>query len=691
VGFNGAGNSLTISNGGKVENTTGTIGSSSTSSNNSVLVTGTNSLWTNSSTLGVGNAGGGTLTVANGGSVAASGITFAANAGSTGTLNIGRFGTKDTAGTITADTIAFGSGIGAINFNQSDNTTISAAISGSGSVNQLGNGTTTLSGSNSYTGKTMISAGTLLFSNANSLYGGSNDSWTAANIIVASNATAAFGVGGASSFTTSNITTLLGNLTAVTDNGLQAGSAIGFDTTAGAFTLTNNVADSAGTGGGALGLSKLGTGTLTLTGSNSYSGNTTINAGTLAISNSYALGSGTVTFASNNTSLMALDNLNVANNIALATNGIIDSGSNTVTVSGGISGSGAVTKLGEGNLNITGDVGVGKILINQGAVTLGKTGTLTVSPVIEFGSNNATLTVASDANASFVNSLVSTSIGNGFIKAIGRSLVKGDSSGFSGTFNVSGNLRFGDGATAGAANSLGSATVSLADTGSLTFDLANSNSLTSFAGTLSGGGLLMQIGTFLALTGDSSAFTGNTLVDTNSSLSLGTTGTLLGSAVTVNDGGTLLLGGITNQVSNLTLVNSTLYLGAGESRASQTITSLTLTGQSAIDFSELRGSSSLKISSFTMSSGSSLNVFNYSGGTTSLVASGSGFTDLQHVNFYAGSTVDSAFLGQATLFGTDIVPVPESSVIVAGFMMLALLFWGWLGIRAQGVVTDRSA
>jgi T5SS/PEP-CTERM-associated repeat protein/autotransporter-associated beta strand protein len=165
VGLNGAGNSLTISNGGKVENTTGTIGSSSTSSNNSVLVTGTNSLWTNSSTLGVGNAGGGTLTVANGGNVAASGITFAANAGSTGTLNIGRFGTNDTAGTINAATIAFGSGTGAINFNQSDSTTISAAISGSGSVNQLGNGTTTLSGANTYSGTTTVNAGTFLANN----------------------------------------------------------------------------------------------------------------------------------------------------------------------------------------------------------------------------------------------------------------------------------------------------------------------------------------------------------------------------------------------------------------------------------------------------------------------------------------------------------------------------------------------
>ena len=59
-------------------------------------------------------------------------------------------------------TIAFGDGTGAINFNQSDATTISAAISGAGTVNQLCAGTTTLSGSNSYTGATSVAAGTLL-------------------------------------------------------------------------------------------------------------------------------------------------------------------------------------------------------------------------------------------------------------------------------------------------------------------------------------------------------------------------------------------------------------------------------------------------------------------------------------------------------------------------------------------------
>ena len=162
VGVEGSGNNLVISNGGMVANYSANIGFDTVSSNNCVLVTGEGSLWTNAVELYVGNAGSGNnLTIANSGSVAASSITIASQTGSSGTLNIGRFGTNDSAGTITAPTITFGSGTGTINFNQTNTLTLSSDISGNGSVNQLGNGTTILSGNNSYTGTTLIRAGTV--------------------------------------------------------------------------------------------------------------------------------------------------------------------------------------------------------------------------------------------------------------------------------------------------------------------------------------------------------------------------------------------------------------------------------------------------------------------------------------------------------------------------------------------------
>jgi fibronectin-binding autotransporter adhesin len=163
IGREGRGNSLVISNGGRVQNNAGVIGDFTNSLNNSVLVTGAASTWTNSGALTIAQRGSGTLTVASGGSVASSGITIASSNTATGTLNVGRFGTNDTGGTIIAPTIAFGAGTGAINFNQSDAVTITSAISGAGTINQLGDGTTVLSGgsANTYSGTTTVSGGTL--------------------------------------------------------------------------------------------------------------------------------------------------------------------------------------------------------------------------------------------------------------------------------------------------------------------------------------------------------------------------------------------------------------------------------------------------------------------------------------------------------------------------------------------------
>lgn len=70
VGLSGSSNSLVISNGGSVTNQYGHIGHNSVSSNNSVVVTGTNSAWTNTGDLFVGNFGSSSsLVISNEGSV----------------------------------------------------------------------------------------------------------------------------------------------------------------------------------------------------------------------------------------------------------------------------------------------------------------------------------------------------------------------------------------------------------------------------------------------------------------------------------------------------------------------------------------------------------------------------------------------------------------------------------------------
>ena len=70
IGNSGAGNSLTITNSGHVENADGYIGRNESSSNNSVMVTGSGSQWINNGDLTVGNSGANNhLIIVNGGYV----------------------------------------------------------------------------------------------------------------------------------------------------------------------------------------------------------------------------------------------------------------------------------------------------------------------------------------------------------------------------------------------------------------------------------------------------------------------------------------------------------------------------------------------------------------------------------------------------------------------------------------------
>ena len=70
IGWRGASNSLTISNGGSVFNEFGALGYNTSSSNNTSVVTGNGSVWSNQTDLYVGRFGqGNTLTISNGGSV----------------------------------------------------------------------------------------------------------------------------------------------------------------------------------------------------------------------------------------------------------------------------------------------------------------------------------------------------------------------------------------------------------------------------------------------------------------------------------------------------------------------------------------------------------------------------------------------------------------------------------------------
>jgi autotransporter-associated beta strand protein len=244
-----------------------------------------------------------------------------------GTLNIGDTNatnsytlTGTTGGTLTfnnngtgASLVQVSTGLGntiSAGFTLADNLTITAsttlvsrplAISGNivetGSARNLttsGSGTVILSGANTYTGTTTVNAGILQFVNPASLYNGGTANWTASKITTGSGGTFVVSVG-ASNFTTGNVTTLLTNLgglggSVASGQGLGAGSSIGFDTSnaGGSFTVADAIKNSTGAGGGAIGLVKLGSGTLTLSGlsstaANNYTGTTLIDQDTLVL------------------------------------------------------------------------------------------------------------------------------------------------------------------------------------------------------------------------------------------------------------------------------------------------------------------------------------------------------------------------------------------------------------------------
>ncbi|MFZ5832548.1 MAG: hypothetical protein ACOY3P_20870, partial [Planctomycetota bacterium] len=98
---NGGSGTLTISGGGAVSNTSGSIGSPA-GSIGSVTVNGASSSWTNTSDLHVGSAGNGLLSVTDGGTVNVSGTTWLGRQGGSGKIEFGATGGTLATGSLAA-------------------------------------------------------------------------------------------------------------------------------------------------------------------------------------------------------------------------------------------------------------------------------------------------------------------------------------------------------------------------------------------------------------------------------------------------------------------------------------------------------------------------------------------------------------------------------------------------------------
>ncbi|WP_408583224.1 fibronectin-binding autotransporter adhesin ShdA [Salmonella enterica] len=312
-------------------------------------------------------------------------------------------GTTITGGTLTADhadslgtgTIA-NSGVLQVGEGELENT-----LSGSGSLVKTGTGELTLSGDNTYSGGTTITGGTLTADHADSLGSGDIDNNGVLQVGEGELKNTLSGTGslvkiGTGELTLSGDNTYSGGTT-IDDGVLIADNADSLGT----GTIANNGVLQVGEGelkntlSGTGSLVKIGTGELTLNGDNDYSGGTTIDDGVLIADNADSLGTG-----------------------AVANNGVLQVGEGELKNT--LSGTGSLVKIGTGELTLSGDnTYSGGTTIDDGVLIAANVNALSGGDV----DNSGTLML--DANGAFELANVTTHSGATTALAAGSTLDAG--------------------------------------------------------------------------------------------------------------------------------------------------------------------------------------------------------------------------------------------------------------------------
>lgn len=254
----------------------------------------------------------GTLTVGNSQALGTGSLTFNA-----GTLNLTNV-TATNAMAFKAGAINVGDGVSA-----TWNGVISTAVSGTAALSKIGNGQLTLGGVNTYTTGTTVTAGTLVLAN-NSALGAGAVSITGGTL----------DLGGRT----------IANAVTVNGGSLTGGTIDLAQTTISAGTVSANLT-------GSTSYTKAGAGAVTLSGNNTYTGSTVVNAGTLTAGSNKAFSTGTLTVNVGAT-LGVGAGVTLANNITLNGGALVTA--NGGTLSGALSGSGSMTKTGSGILTLSG-------------------------------------------------------------------------------------------------------------------------------------------------------------------------------------------------------------------------------------------------------------------------------------------------------------------------------------------------
>jgi autotransporter-associated beta strand protein len=485
------------------------------------------------STLTLGGAG----NLGNGVSGTAADLLYAATGS---TFNI--IGANGSTGTGVLNLVLGQSG----NFHAAGTINISAAISDGGGnfgISKTGAGILTLSGTNTYTGITTINGGTLVLGNATNTLADNN-------FIDIVSGTLSLG----------NNNDTVGNVT------LETGS---ITSTGGTLTSTNydfhSGAVTANLAGSGTTLFKSESGTLSLTGINTYDGGTTINDGDVTFNNSSALGTGTITFGSNafgfgSSSLISTAAVSLSNNIVVVNEG--SANPNRTTTIGSFSNSAVGTNAYTGNIALSNSLIIRSssptsnalafsgVISGSGSVTINPSGTVSPGAVKLAGNNTytgdtsisaGTLLVTGGVVGSTTNSATGT--GNVTVTGTGTTLAGGSTDGATGsilgTVNIGSNSKLspgtsGNGATTTAILNTGALTLSSGSTFSL--NLNNTAAGSGYDQVISSGAITLSGSTLAVTVGGSLQLNDMFFILENSSLSLNPPGTFTNGA-TVTSGG----------------------------------------------------------------------------------------------------------------------------------------------------------
>ena len=490
---------------------------------------------------------------------------------SAGVLQVGNGGTT---GTLT-------SGAGAVTnnatlrINRTNAVTLANSIGGTGTLEQVGSGVTTLTGTNSYSGVTTVSAGGLTVGN----------NGTAGNL-------------GTGNVNLSNSATLTFNRSD-------------------AISVANNIT---GTGN----LTKTSTGPVTLTGVNTF-------AGTITVLNNSLIAGGASAFG------------NAGNNVVVQATGAgitatLDLNGNsysagTVTLGGTTATSTPVISTGAGTLTLGGDVTYLATSNPLGG---------TISGSLALGSASRIFDVGNSTNATD-DLTVSAAIGGGagvnFAKNGAGTLVLTGANTWQGSTTINaGTLRIGSGGTTG---SLGTAATLIND-GTLEIRRSDAFALTQ---SISGTGNLVQSGAGTTTVSGTNTYSGTTTVSAGELKAGSTSAFGANSAVSVSGGAILSLDGNSNVIGSLA--------GAGTLQNANAVAATLTTG----------GNGSTTTFSGVVQDGTGA-------GSLSLVKQGAGIFTLTGANTYTGkTTVNGGTLSIASdgnLGAAPVIPVSDQLTLDGG-------------------------